>query len=81
MAASTIPLTEHMHVTNGTHILYFYETMEAYLDNAISFMLTGFQQGQHIIYVDSRERYEIVKQRLRAQVSERELRPYPVCRL
>ena len=73
MATSTIPLTEHMHVTNGTHILYFYETMEAYLDNAISFMLTGFQQGQHIIYVDSRERYEIVKQRLRAQVSEREL--------
>jgi len=62
--ADTIPLTEHLHVTSGAHIVYFYDERDCYIANAISFIRTGFEQNQHVIYVDSLERYGVVKDAL-----------------
>ncbi|WP_438444442.1 ATP-binding protein [Gorillibacterium sp. sgz5001074] len=65
MTNRSIPLTEHISVTSGSHILYFYDELQAYVDNAVSFIVTGFEQGQHVIFIDSPERYVRVIERLK----------------
>lgn len=52
-------------MTNGAHILYTYDQLDEYIGNAVSFIITGVQQGQHIIFVDSKQRYERITERLR----------------
>ncbi|RCW48002.1 MEDS domain-containing protein [Paenibacillus prosopidis] len=61
----SIQLTESIKVTNGAHILYTYDQLDDYIANAVSFIITGVQQGQHIIFVDSKQRYERITERLR----------------
>ena len=59
-----VPLTSFLHVNPGSHILYFYHSLEGYIDNAISYITSGLELGHHVIFIDSRERYELVLQKL-----------------
>lgn len=63
--AKPVQLTEHVMITSGAHILYTYDDLGPYIDNAVSFIITGLQQGQHILYIDSSPRYELVMEKLR----------------
>jgi two-component sensor histidine kinase len=59
-----LPLTSTLKVDQGSHILYFYETNDGYIENAASFILSGISLGQHIIFIDSVERFQLIIGRL-----------------
>ncbi|MDQ1910507.1 hypothetical protein RAC89_08340 [Paenibacillus sp. GD4] len=42
----TISLTQHTHINNGSHVLYFYGDDQSYIDNAASFIKAGFDLHQ-----------------------------------
>ncbi|GMA63898.1 MEDS domain-containing protein [Alicyclobacillus fastidiosus] len=60
----TIPLTKSIRVGSGSHILYVYTDDEVYTDNVASYVEMGFDMGQHVVYIDSEERYMAVCRRL-----------------
>lgn len=67
IASCSVQLTDTIHITNGAHILYTYDHLEEYIGNAVSFIITGVQQGQYIIFIDSKERYESVISELKVR--------------
>ncbi|PZD95381.1 hypothetical protein DNH61_12635 [Paenibacillus sambharensis] len=58
--ARAISLTDHMDVSEGAHILYFYSSDEGYMDNAFAFVRAGLEQNQQILLLDSEENYELI---------------------
>ncbi|EPZ50919.1 MULTISPECIES: MEDS domain-containing protein [Alicyclobacillus] len=62
----SIPLTKSISVENGAHILYFYKTQSAYLENVVSFIEMGLNMGQHVIYIDSLQNYTALRELLEA---------------
>ncbi|CAM4378326.1 ATP-binding protein [Paenibacillus alkaliterrae] len=65
MIPSSFPLTEHINVTSGAHILYTYDQLDFYIENAVAFIQSGLQLGQHILYVDNKDRSGIVMDKLK----------------
>lgn len=59
-------LTDFVEVSNSGHILYVYDDMEQYLNNAIAFIHTGINQGHHIIFIDNSDRYQKIIKKLKA---------------
>lgn len=53
-----VALTKRLKVEQGSHILYFYQSKKAYIENACSYIEEGVQLGQHVIIIESSERYE-----------------------
>ncbi|WP_424768498.1 ATP-binding protein [Paenibacillus sp. sgz302251] len=64
MTTRIVQLTESIQVANDAHILYTYDHLDAYIGNAVSFIIAGVQQGQQIIFTDNRERFELIKEQL-----------------
>lgn len=64
-----ISITDNVSIENGAHILYFYESMEGYIENATTFILTSIKQGQHVIFVDSEDRYRLVMSKIESLLS------------
>ncbi|GAA4713802.1 MEDS domain-containing protein [Brevibacillus fulvus] len=64
MSIASIPLTSKINITTGSHILYFYNDLQGYVENASSFILSGIQMGQHVIFIDSPERYQLILDQL-----------------
>ena len=71
-----IPLTKSLSVEHESHILYFYSTDEAYIENAISFIQTGIQLEQHVIFIDHQDRYQEVLNHLQDCTSNKEYLHY-----
>lgn len=38
---------------NGTHILYCFEELDQYILNAVSYITSGIEKGQHIIFIEN----------------------------
>ncbi|GAE37448.1 MEDS domain-containing protein [Halalkalibacter akibai] len=64
MQTKSISLTENIQVNDGSHILYFYQSEEKYIENLISFILSAKQMNQHVIVIESYERYNHLLDRL-----------------
>jgi signal transduction histidine kinase len=67
MAANTIPLTEAFTVPRSSCILYEYTGVEQYVVNAVSYIRTGLELGQSIIYVDEQDKHDRVRHALEAR--------------
>lgn len=65
---SQIQLTKDLSVRDGGHILYFYKTDGAYIENAESFIITGVELNQHVIFIDKQERCQRILDNLRAKI-------------
>ncbi|WP_139492704.1 MEDS domain-containing protein [Brevibacillus dissolubilis] len=61
----TIPLTNKLHVNNGSHILYFYGEQDRYIENAVSFILAGFQLDQHVMLIESQEKFQLIYEKVK----------------
>ncbi|MGG2197967.1 MULTISPECIES: MEDS domain-containing protein [Paenibacillus] len=72
MAMASISLTDQIDVSNGAHILYFYESYEGYLSNAVAFVRTGLRQGQEIVLIDSLDNQRLIYERLTDVIEEKE---------
>ncbi|MFC0560389.1 MEDS domain-containing protein [Halalkalibacter alkalisediminis] len=70
---NSISLTQNIQVNEGSHILYFYESEEKYIENLVSFILSAKSMNQHVIIIESYERYARVLERLGNQLQDIEL--------
>lgn len=70
MTITKVSLTDQIDISNGAHILYFYSSMEGYIDNAVAFIHTGLEQGQHVVVIDSTENYRLIMDKLKGFVRE-----------
>ncbi|GAE25620.1 two-component sensor histidine kinase [Halalkalibacter wakoensis JCM 9140] len=66
MAVQTraISLTEKIQINDGSHILYFYDSKEQYVENLLSFIFSAKMMNQHAIIIESLEVYEMLLEKL-----------------
>ncbi|MEB1807290.1 MAG: MEDS domain-containing protein [Bacillaceae bacterium] len=76
IATKTIALTESFQVNEGSHILYFYQSEELYLENLVSFIVSAIHLNQHAIVIETPERFEAAIHKLSEQLREEEYEPY-----
>ncbi|KHF38941.1 MEDS domain-containing protein [Halalkalibacter okhensis] len=66
----SISLTKNIQVKDGSHILYFYDSDERYMENLVSFILSAKAMNQHVIIIESFDTYNEVLKRLGHQTEE-----------
>lgn len=75
MSPNTISLMDQVDVTNGAHILYYFSNHDAYIKNAISFLINGLIQDEHVVLIDSVTNYheiiEAIASRVGSEAMER----------
>ncbi|WP_234414411.1 ATP-binding protein [Paenibacillus sp. CAA11] len=59
-----------MTTNNSGHILYVYDEIDYYVDNAVIYISTGIEQGHHLILIDNPSAYERIYYKLLNQWSE-----------
>ncbi|WP_058002944.1 ATP-binding protein [Heyndrickxia sp. FSL K6-6286] len=65
MKERILQLTQLAEISNHGHILYMYDSLDGYLKNAISYILTGYKQGNQLLLIDNDERYNLIVHRLK----------------
>lgn len=73
MLDGNIKLAYDMEISNGGHILYVYENEDRYIENAVSFILSGIKYGHHLLIIENRSRYKNIHDRLSTLLTEEEL--------
>ncbi|GAA3327955.1 hypothetical protein GCM10020331_069980 [Ectobacillus funiculus] len=58
-----VKLNEIIELSNGGHILYVYEDTESYVNNAVSYIVSGLEQEHHLLVVDNRELLLLINQK------------------
>ncbi|GIQ67646.1 hypothetical protein DUZ99_11275 [Xylanibacillus composti] len=57
-------LTEQMPLTNGGHILYCYDSLNSYIDNALAFIIKSVEQAHHVLVIDMPDHCDMLRNRL-----------------
>lgn len=65
-----VPLTNLIDLKNHGHILYTYNKVDNYIENAISYIVSGIDQGHHIIMIESKDTYEHMKVILKGMLTQ-----------
>jgi PAS domain S-box-containing protein len=73
MGKKKIQLTQMMQISNHGHILYISDEINHYIENAVSYILTGIEQGHQVVIIENLLRYEYIYQRLQEELSQGEL--------
>ncbi|MFS0862829.1 MEDS domain-containing protein [Fredinandcohnia sp. 179-A 10B2 NHS] len=59
-----IPLTSSLKINQGSHVLYFYNSIDGYIRNACSFIVDGINLGHQIVFIEQPEMYELILNRI-----------------
>ncbi|MCJ1910102.1 MEDS domain-containing protein [Planococcus ruber] len=57
----------------SAHIFYCFDQLEAYIENAISFIANGIKQDERVLFVENTRIYPMILTRLQDQLSAEEL--------
>lgn len=68
-----IKLNEIIELSNGGHILYVYENVECYVNNAVSYIISGIEQEHHLLVVDNQERLLLINEKLKNTLPQEKL--------
>ncbi|MBD8015993.1 MEDS domain-containing protein [Microbacterium sp. APC 3898] len=60
--------------SEGVHIFYYVEELERYIDNAVSYIVSGIEHGDQVLFVESERLYPIIFKRVKDLVSEEQLK-------
>lgn len=63
-----------LQTSKGAHIFYYVEKLERYIDNAVSYIVSGIEDGDHILFVESERLYPKIIKRVEEQVSGEQLK-------
>jgi PAS domain S-box-containing protein len=74
MSEQIIPLSPVLKISNHGHILYIYEQIEKYIDNAVSYIKTGIELGHHLLMIENKDRYNRIYHELEKSLSHCALR-------
>jgi hypothetical protein len=45
--------TKKLQKSNGGHIFYEYQSEESYIQNTVSYIIAGIEQGDHVIVIEN----------------------------
>jgi len=57
-------LTKELKQANGAHILYEFANIEKYIDNAVTYVLGGIEQGDHVLILENDKLYPLIHKKL-----------------
>lgn len=60
----SVALSNNLEIANGSHILYTFSDREKYINNIVSFIVTGLEFGHGIIFIEDKATFQIVLERL-----------------
>lgn len=73
MDKKMIQLLQDLPRTHGCHIFYYSNEVEFYLQNAVSFAVSGIVQGEHILFVENDRLYPMLHKELQKCLTEDQL--------
>ncbi|MEK3853826.1 MEDS domain-containing protein [Cytobacillus sp. FSL H8-0458] len=68
-----IDLIDDLQKSNGGHILYHYDQMDCYIQNAVSYITAGIRGGGHVLLVENDRNYFLIDKELTNFFGEEEL--------
>lgn len=66
MSKQAITLNSWTSVTDGGHIIYLFEDLDRYVDNALSYIETAIEHGHHILLIEQTDVYYAILEKLRS---------------
>lgn len=60
--------------SEGVHIFYYVEEIDRYIDNAVSYIVSGIENGDQVLFVESERLYPVIFKRVEELVSEEQLK-------
>ncbi|MGN7177488.1 MEDS domain-containing protein [Cytobacillus firmus] len=66
-------LLDDLQKSNGGHILYHYDQMDCYLQNAVSYITAGVRCGGHVLFVENDRNYFLIEKELTNMLGKEEL--------
>ncbi|OMP66340.1 MEDS domain-containing protein [Domibacillus epiphyticus] len=55
------------------HIFYYSHDIEKYIENAITYIVTGIEQGDHILFIENNKIYPVIQNQLKHLLSIEQL--------
>lgn len=74
MKENVIPLNPITQISNGGHILYMYDELECYIDNALTYIITGINHGHQIMFIENKSIYPGLLQKLKEMLTPEQLK-------
>lgn len=66
-----IRLTKDIDIDDGSHILYFYQSEDTYIQNAVSYILSAIEFNQKVVFIDTEKNFQRVVSELNIYISEK----------
>ncbi|HZG70808.1 MAG TPA: MEDS domain-containing protein [Chondromyces sp.] len=73
MNAPIVEVIKDLKKVNRGHICYFYDNEITYINNAVSFIVTGIRSGNHILLLENDRNMLLINKRLEKELSRKEL--------
>ena len=74
MKEQIVQLTDMLKISNHGHILYTYDSVDRYVENAVSYIMTGIELGHHLFIIDNKLRSARIYRRLQESLSHDEFK-------
>ncbi|OMF54928.1 hypothetical protein BK139_18675 [Paenibacillus sp. FSL R5-0490] len=68
-----IDLIDDLQKSNRGHILYHYDQMDCYIQNAVSYITAGVRCGGHVLFVENDRNYFLIEKELTNLLGREEL--------
>lgn len=68
-----VELIKDLKKTNGGHIFYPYKSIESYLQNAVSYIVTGVNNGDQVLFVENERNLHHINKELEKHLSKGQL--------
>lgn len=63
-----------LETSKGSHIFYYVEDLERYIDNAVSYIVAGLENGEQVLFVESERLYPMILKQVAKTVSKEQLK-------
>ena len=65
-------LTKDLQEIRG-HIFYFFENADKYIENAVTYIVSGIGQGDHILFIENNKLFPVIQGKLKPLLSTEQL--------
>ncbi|MBM6619655.1 MEDS domain-containing protein [Bacillus suaedaesalsae] len=79
MSENIVRLNKMIDVTNHGHILYIYDSIDCYIDNASTYIFTGVEEGHQVLFIERKELFEQILQTLEQSLTPEQLKNVHFC--
>ncbi|KAA0957014.1 3-ketoacyl-ACP reductase [Planococcus sp. ANT_H30] len=73
MGKEIVSVQDKFQLSKGDHVFYYVEELERYIDNAVSFVMDGMEQGDQILLVENERLYPKILTHLEKLLSKEQL--------